>query len=177
MYGRSESCRVGRLTPWRQQANLLVVRWGFWVRWFANATDLTFSDVCNLLFEWALAKWSYLTKHMSISVVNKHTFEVDLSKIQSRQTGFSLNMLNQVKNFDIILNLGQHIAARAKKITCSLSFQNLCQRLKHSILGIPNDVTFYFIMYPKCYLSTPLSKCNIMLCNIHSTALHIPMTQ
>ena len=50
-------------------------------------------------------------------VVNKQIFEVHLSKIQSGQTGFSLNQ---------VLNLGQHITAGAKKITCSLAFKNLC---------------------------------------------------
>ena len=78
-----------------------------WVRWYANAMkDLCFSDfqmsatsssnehlLSGIIFENAV---SYLTKHMSISVVNKHMFEIHLSKIQSGQTGFSLNQVKSL---------------------------------------------------------------------------------
>ena len=64
----------GGLVPGKQQANLLVVRWGFWIRWYANAVkDLCSPVKCRSyifrclqpdLFQCALAKWSNFWKKM-----------------------------------------------------------------------------------------------------------------
>ena len=59
--------------------------------------------------------------------------EVHVNEFQSGQIGFP--KIKFIK-FGVILNLGQHIAAGEKKNTCSLSFQNLVQRLKDLISGI-----------------------------------------